>query len=66
MKAGAWWDGSGGRGRRVAASTPLYTPGASSFPTRPSCTGIDCPKFTVVNTTDDYEVRYYEAGGLPT
>lgn len=39
--------------------------GASSFPTRPSCTGIDCPKFTVVNTTDDYEVRYYESGGLP-
>lgn len=44
-------------GRLEPGSTTLHVSEAPWF-----CHGIDCPKFTVVNTTDDYEVRYYESG----
>ncbi|PRW59080.1 heme-binding 2-like [Chlorella sorokiniana] len=26
------------------------------------CHNLQCPRFTVINATEDYEVRYYEAG----
>lgn len=29
------------------------------------CHGLDCPAFSVVEKTDDYELRSYEAGNVP-
>ncbi|EFN55172.1 hypothetical protein CHLNCDRAFT_57955 [Chlorella variabilis] len=54
------------RAARPAASAALTAGAAAGLPVgAPApwfCHNLDCPKFTVVNTTDDYEVRYYEAG----
>lgn len=41
----------------VAGSMPAKVTDKPSF-----CHGLDCPKFSVVETTDDFELRAYEAG----
>ncbi|KAI7844370.1 hypothetical protein COHA_002168 [Chlorella ohadii] len=45
-----------------AAGTDLRVGGAGQNKEPWFCHNLQCPRFTVVNATDDYEVRYYEAG----
>lgn len=50
----------------AACALPLVAGMMQSSTERPSfCHGLDCPKFSVLEKTDDYELRAYEAGVAP-
>ena len=52
----------GARAAQAAAAGAALQLGKAGWVAPWFCHGIDCPPFTVINTTEAYEVRYYEKG----